>query len=552
MSPTVLTHYLQTINQFTHSDKMPRTGITALKVSGRRKRRCSTCGHVPRVELDVCMDTMPEEGLGNDMDDISPTTPPTPTLPSSTSDQTATSTTPAIVQTQPTPLRRHNRFCYLCHDGADTLYCCNTCRRVVCNSCIIVDLEYMPTATNPDVSFTCPGCYELSDIKINRFSGEPRRAYAPYVAFTQQDMDGRTVNALPTLPAVTSHYELSSCSEINDDPLLILHLFCKGVEPCGVAGLVYNSISSYFDDTGLKFIELEFDFGTNAKVAAHRKKVEALVAGLQMMKHARVLVFITAHSEIDHGDLFAGHEGRACTPKPVVVEVPMFFKVLFNGGIAPLLTGSMLFLMTCGPLVNNAESFQGLRESLKTLQVAQAVAFAAPQFQPSNATYFILALIHSSIIQGFPVRQCFPGALQNSFELGKHSDVILFSTSHAPAAPTPLSPPSSPSPPSMTTTLLCEKYVWWNTSSQPYGHSLSFVCHVCGALRSWSQPLYDSGSWTVDCMNGKCGLAPDGHRVAPRGKVTNKIPTDIAWVTPTNKRKHGWFVRVIFREVVAI
>ena len=63
---------------------------------------------------------------------------------------------------------------------------------------------------------------------------------------------------------------MSSHSEVNDDPLAIIHLYLASMDPHGSPPcLVYESFCTYFRPGDLLFFELEFDAGTMAKEADH-------------------------------------------------------------------------------------------------------------------------------------------------------------------------------------------------------------------------------------------------------------------------------------------
>ena len=54
------------------------------------------------------------------------------------------------------------------------------------------------------------------------------------------------------------------------------------------------------------------------------------------------------------------------------------------------------------------------------------IAFTAVRFQGVLASFFLNALFFSHFVEGFGVRESFPKALSNSFDLGPHSDIVLF------------------------------------------------------------------------------------------------------------------------------
>jgi len=91
---------------------------------------------------------------------------------------------------------------------------------------------------------------------------------------------------------------MSSHSEVDDDPLAIIHLYLAGMDLHGLPPhLVYESFHTYFRPGDLLFFELEFDAGTTAKEADHQSKMATLVEQLWHTGSAHVLLFITTHSE---------------------------------------------------------------------------------------------------------------------------------------------------------------------------------------------------------------------------------------------------------------
>jgi len=115
---------------------------------------------------------------------------------------------------------------------------------------------------------------------------------------------------------------MSSHSEVNDDPLAIIHLYLAGMDPHGSPPhLVYESFRTYFRLGDLLFFELEFDAGTTAKEADHQSKMATFVKQLQRAGSACVLLFITTHSEENRGDLFLGLCNHEWRDGPVADEV---------------------------------------------------------------------------------------------------------------------------------------------------------------------------------------------------------------------------------------
>ena len=115
---------------------------------------------------------------------------------------------------------------------------------------------------------------------------------------------------------------MSSRSEINDDPLAIIHLHLAGMDPHGSPPrLIYESLRSYFRPNDLFFFELPFDAGTLTKEVNHQSKMVNLVEQLRCARFVRILLFISTHSEEDRGDLFLGYCDEGGYKGPVADEV---------------------------------------------------------------------------------------------------------------------------------------------------------------------------------------------------------------------------------------
>ncbi|KIJ12242.1 hypothetical protein PAXINDRAFT_14866 [Paxillus involutus ATCC 200175] len=338
------------------------------------------------------------------------------------------------MQDEEMPDETHNE------DGGVILYCCNHCPRVVCGSCLVVPTESCEVVKEPDVDSTCPGCHKLTDIKLA--GGKSHRVYAPYWAFTRSNEKQDPV--LPTFPILTSHFAMSAQSQVNGEPLLIVHLFCKGMESQGTP-------------------------------------LEAIAKFLRPYFRGQISDTHTydgdTHSEQRRGNLFAGQEGSARNPKPVAVEVDKFFSMLLPSDFASLLKGATVVLLTCSWLVQHAESFNQLQSSLQCLRVSHCLAFTALRFQSAFASIFMEVLAFQAFIESIPLSACLSITLQNSFHIGKHTNLLLFTL-------------SSPSPPTSLAKIKCEKYLWWNTQSRPYGTSLPLSCPVCGVVHAWKTPVW--------------------------------------------------------------
>ncbi|KIK79185.1 hypothetical protein PAXRUDRAFT_161970, partial [Paxillus rubicundulus Ve08.2h10] len=257
----------------------------------------------------------------------------------------------------------------------------------------------------------------------------------------------------------------------------------------------------YFPPNVLHFWELEFNFRTRAKIAKHKGKMETMQEGIDSVPSGRVMIFISAHSKEEQGDLFAGEECPQTKPRPIAVKVDQCFSLLFASRMDHLLKGAMVVLLTCAWLVRHERSFQDLHYSLHCLQVSNCVALTAPHLQSYLSSSFLQALLCKTFIEGATLPSSMPFALENSFCIGQHSNVLLFLLTKA----------SSESP---CRKFVCSKFFWWNKQTRPYGTCLPLCCPICGALHCWDRPVWSGligeGSWSVGCANPHCGLGKNG------------------------------------------
>ncbi|KIK77309.1 hypothetical protein PAXRUDRAFT_167299, partial [Paxillus rubicundulus Ve08.2h10] len=161
------------------------------------------------------------------------------------------------------------------------------------------------------------------------------------------------------------------------------------------------------------------------------------------------VIFISTHSKEEHGDLFAGKEGTQTKPRPVAVKVDHFFSLLFASGMDHLLKGATMVLLTCRWLVKHKQSFQEFHSSLHCLQVSNCMAFMVPHFQSSLSSIFLQALLCKTFIEGTTLPSSTPFALENSFHIGQHSDMLLFLLTEASSA-------------LLCGKFICDKFFWWN------------------------------------------------------------------------------------------
>ena len=101
--------------------------------------------------------------------------------------------------------------------------------------------------------------------------------------------------------------ERASKSQVRAESTLILHLACKGMDTTGCLPLLLKTaLEDYHTKDCLEYVEVTFDFRTDSKLSRWKTKRAKLGRELVAHKFQRKIIFVTIHSEITHGDLFAG------------------------------------------------------------------------------------------------------------------------------------------------------------------------------------------------------------------------------------------------------
>ncbi|KAI5993934.1 hypothetical protein EDD15DRAFT_2196375 [Pisolithus albus] len=159
--------------------------------------------------------------------------------------------------------------------------------------------------------------------------------------------------------------------------------------------------------------------------------------GIDTFEHK--IIFVSVHSEVTRGDLFAGKDGNDGN---VAVLPKEFMEHLFSGRLRCFINGSTIFMLSCGPLVAFPESISSLKEAIVHLKPIYTVAFSAERFISAIAKSFIIAFGVHVLVQGHDLYEVFNDLLDVSVELRMHSDTLLFYVGERTVPGPPHSPPS--------------------------------------------------------------------------------------------------------------
>ncbi|KAI6163622.1 hypothetical protein EDD17DRAFT_1565772 [Pisolithus thermaeus] len=394
---------------------------------------------------------------------------------------------PIIVET--TRSGTQNRFCYLCHDGGNTTACSNrVCSRVVCNVCIKIPQEIEDKLGSPRISFKCPACHEKDEHAV-------RSKPMLYFAFTQT-VEGKSVPACDKPTFIRGVCERASKAEVCAGPILLLHFIYTGMNSRGSLPWVLNTVlEEYHTASTLCYHEVVFNFGTWDKLCHWETKAQALATEIGEDNFEHKVIFVSVHSEVTRGDLFAGKDEKG---EDVAVEPVEFMNYLFFGGLRSLIRKSIIFMLSCGPLVTFHESISSFKKAIIQLQPAYTVAFGADQFISAVLKSFIIAFSVRVLIQGHVLCEVITDLLDVSLELRMHSDTFFFQLKVQTTSGLPL-PSSNP------LSVIGIRYSWYHNHRRPWGTALPMSCPKCSSVHSWSRSKVgvDSAN-TIVCISTCC------------------------------------------------
>ncbi|KAI5984832.1 hypothetical protein EDD15DRAFT_2374736 [Pisolithus albus] len=183
------------------------------------------------------------------------------------------------------------------------------------------------------------------------------------------------------------------------------------------------ALEEYHSEQTLHYLEVFFNFGTHHKLHHWLTEAESLAATIGADIFQQKIFFVSVHSEVTRGDLFAGKDEQG---SDVAVSPKEFMNYLFSGGLQPLICGATVFMLSCGPLVAFPESISSLKEALLKLRPAYTIAFGAKRFISAVIKSFIIAFGIRVVIQGHNFGEVFKDLLDVSVKLPMHTDVYIF------------------------------------------------------------------------------------------------------------------------------
>ncbi|KAI6030164.1 hypothetical protein EDC04DRAFT_2605447 [Pisolithus marmoratus] len=271
----------------------------------------------------------------------------------------------------------------------------------VCQQCLgLVDID-TTSLCNLNVHFICLGCHEVQ----NRLKKSEK---APYIGFTW--MAGGAL-----------------------DPMLPEGIYVKGIcERASNSQLLEVALEEYHTDGTLQCEQIVFDFRMQKKFVWWSVTTNKLANSLILSPFTCKVIFISTHSDVECGDLFAG-QGDDGTD--TAMEVTMITK-----------------------------SFMAMKDAVKFLKPEFADAFDATNFISTMLKMFLLTYCSCVLIKG-----------QNFLTLPQAPFLTTLSTTMEASQPA----------------LVGYWYTWFHSHKQPWGVSLPMGCLGCHSVHTWGESTHD-------------------------------------------------------------
>ncbi|KAI6140905.1 hypothetical protein BKA82DRAFT_4019107 [Pisolithus tinctorius] len=227
------------------------------------------------------------------------------------------------------------------------------------------------------------------------------------------DLQGFYLSGKPVLThplVVIGGFEHATTSEVAGNSTAIIHLHLESLE-LGHAPLhiLHTMLQGYFTQDTFHFSHLPFNFATEESRAAYDTATSELASSLTTF--AKVVIFLTTHTDEDRGDLFSGMENKV----PIATEV---FELQFLQGLllpfSNIVKGGDLIFFVCGSTVRKEESFQGLKAAVQHSKPRSMLLFDAERLQLVTTIPFLMSILDSTLVQGFHVQSAV-----------RHSNIIL-------------------------------------------------------------------------------------------------------------------------------
>ncbi|KAI6143003.1 hypothetical protein BKA82DRAFT_4017763 [Pisolithus tinctorius] len=326
-------------------------------------------------------------------------------------------------------------------------------------------MRNLAKVTQLPVTSRCVACHW----KMTRFESPQ-----PYFGFY---LSGKPVLKHPVV--VIGGFEHATTSEVAGNSTAIIHLHLESLE-LGHAPvhILHTMLQGYFTQDTYHFSQLPFNFATEESRVAYDTAASKLASSLTTF--AKVVIFLTTHTDEDRGDLFSGMENKV----PIATEV---FELQFLQGLllpfSNIVKGGDLIFFVCGSTVRKEQSFQGLKAAVQHFKPRSMLVFDAERLQLVTTIPFLMSDLDSTLVQGFHVQSAV-----------RHSNIILMLWQEK---------------------VVVEKFVWTDKFIRLWGQQLPAKCPQCYSIQKWEAGC-SGQTYSYECKNPGCGKDTQGTSQPPQ------------------------------------
>ncbi|KAG2066239.1 hypothetical protein BDR04DRAFT_1121332 [Suillus decipiens] len=185
--------------------------------------------------------------------------------------------------------------------------------------------------------------------------------------------------ALDRFLPINSALELSELAEISVVPVIFIHLILVNLSVASSPfKFAHSFLKPYYTGHGIKYLDVYYDIGSNAKATPYCSEVQKIIKGLKnLFIWECVVISISTHTDEDFSNSFIRYEdGDTNNYLSASVDdwrLLQFLEVILQPwqSIINHAQESYLWMLCCGSLVNNSDSFHALQKA-----VVQEVFFA--------------------------------------------------------------------------------------------------------------------------------------------------------------------------------
>ncbi|KAJ3711089.1 hypothetical protein DFJ43DRAFT_1161940 [Lentinula guzmanii] len=215
---------------------------------------------------------------------------------------------------------------------------------------------------------------------------------------------------------------------------------------------------------------LTFDF-SEGKRQKYDTSFANMFAMLKQYNVKRVVVFFTTHSTPD-GDLhFIPNMGGAASTSDLLEAL---FPAEFRTFLQPSDVDSTLFILSCGGVYVQKQSYDCFTELVRAHTFERIVAFPARDLQPLQTARWCQDFVRRILLQHESIQYALKSICNANPSVGPHTSIIIWH--HFPTHPISID---------VSQTLLTQKAIWCSSLLAPYGVRITEAqCPFCRCLRN--------------------------------------------------------------------